>query len=490
MFLCSRSGSRSGTETITMSARLVGLTTRPRSKPKGFEVSTVSTGSTRSMSESPADAIPKYRSSVPLDRPAYPNTPAKIARETQRTATRTEGMAAPPRATGLCPAIVMKSKGRARFEVLEFSDLPRGRPWSKSASTGLLLTAAVQPKGSTGRAVQQAWSGNIHAPGTRELRSFGEEPAPRATRDRGRFVHDGRLIERQHAAVAHQPASVDHHRLDVTRLALVHERRYLAQRRREMRSPEVDEDEIGALARRQPAAIGDAEGAIAVARGPAKRALGRGLATVLPAHALHEQRRSHHLHHVLRHVVGAERDEAARALQLVDVRGQTATRGDGGVHGDGHAGGTERALFLGGHAAAVRGHQTLGEKTLAREIVGRQQRVPLLHGGDLAPHLVQVHAGDDIELVLQLSQPAQERGRAHVGRPGGEADRHAAAVGAVPARVQRANALDGVIPEPRVLLERPRLPDRGVGPVPRALAEHQPQTGVDEPAGVALEPVT
>src|SRR5687768_15123096 len=234
MFLCSRSGSRSGTETITMSARLVDFTTRARSKPKGFEVSTVSTGSTRSMSESPADAIPKYRSSVPLDRPAYPNTPAKITRDTQRTATRTEGMAAPPRATGLCPATLMKSKGRARVEVLEFPAVPGCRRWSKSASTGPLLTGAVQPKGSTRRAMQQARSGNSHARRRRELRSFGEEPAPRAPRDRGRFVHDGRLVERQHAAVAHEPASVDHHRLDVARLALMHERRHLAQRRREM----------------------------------------------------------------------------------------------------------------------------------------------------------------------------------------------------------------------------------------------------------------
>src|SRR5207253_7161 len=72
-------------------------------------------------------------------------------------------------------------------------------------------------------------------------------------------------------------------------------------------------DAVGAIARREPAAVGDAEGAIAVARGPCERLLGGRPAAVGAAHALHEHRGAHDLHHVLGHIVGAERDQAARA---------------------------------------------------------------------------------------------------------------------------------------------------------------------------------
>src|SRR2546425_4019611 len=184
-----------------------------------------------------------------------------------------------------------------------------------------------------------------------QIRALGEQPRPRRARHALGFGDDRRLVQGQHAPVAHEPAPVHHHGFDVAGLALVHEARDGAQRGREVRAAEVDEDEVGAIARRQPAAVGNAERAIAVARGPRQRLLRRRLTAVGAAHALHEHRRAHDLHHVLGHVVGAERDETARALELVDARGETAARGDGGIDGDGGAGGAQRGFLLRAHAA-------------------------------------------------------------------------------------------------------------------------------------------
>src|SRR5438034_933569 len=155
-----------------------------------------------------------------------------------------------------------------------------------------------------------------------QIRALGEQPRPRRARHALGFGDDRGLVQGQHAPVAHEPAPVHHHGFDVAGLALVHEARDGAQRGREVRAAEVDDDEVGAIARRQPAAVGNTERAIAVARGPRQRLLRRRLTAVGAAHALHEHRRAHDLHHVLGHVVGAERDETARALELVDARGE------------------------------------------------------------------------------------------------------------------------------------------------------------------------
>ena len=101
------------------------------------------------------------------------------------------------------------------------------------------------------------------------------EVPPRRPRDTIRLRDDRRLVERQHASAAHDPAALDHHGFDVARLRLVHERGHHAHGRRQMRAAEIDDDQVGAIARRQPAAVGDAERAIAVARGPRERLLGR-----------------------------------------------------------------------------------------------------------------------------------------------------------------------------------------------------------------------
>src|SRR5882724_10917015 len=114
----------------------------------------------------------------------------------------------------------------------------------------------------------------------------GEQPRPRRARHALGLGHDGRLVQREHAVVAHEPAPVHHDRFDVAGLALVHETRDGAQRGREVRAAEVDDDEVGAIARRQPAAVGNTERAIAVARGPRQRLLRRRLTAVGAAHAL------------------------------------------------------------------------------------------------------------------------------------------------------------------------------------------------------------
>ena len=242
-----------------------------------------------------------------------------------------------------------------------------------------------------------------------------------------------------------------------------------AESRREVRAAQVDDDQVGAVAGGQPAAVGDAEGVVAVARRPRQRLLRRRPPAVLPPHALHEHRRARDLHHVLGHVVAAERDATAGALQRVDARGQPATGGDGGVDGDGGAGGAEGALLLGGHAAAMGGDQPVGQESRARQVLRRQHAARLPHGGDLPPDLVQMHGGQHVELILQLAQAPEQLGRAHVGRP-------------------RPNAGEAGLGECGIALEWPRLADRRLRAVPGALAQHQAQPARGHRLGVAVEP--
>ena len=56
------------------------------------------------------------------------------------------------------------------------------------------------------------------------------------------------LVHGQHFAVPHHPAAVHHHRLDVAALALMHEVGDDAQTRHQMRSAQVDHDQIGLVA--------------------------------------------------------------------------------------------------------------------------------------------------------------------------------------------------------------------------------------------------
>src|SRR5207247_871061 len=83
-----------------------------------------------------------------------------------------------------------------------------------------------------------------------QIRALGEQPRPRRARHALGFGDDRGLVQGQHAPVAHEPAPVHHHGFDVAGLALVHEARDGAQRGREVRAAEVDDDEVGAIARR------------------------------------------------------------------------------------------------------------------------------------------------------------------------------------------------------------------------------------------------
>ena len=127
-----------------------------------------------------------------------------------------------------------------------------------------------------------------------------------------------------------------------------------------------------------------------MAGGPSQHLLRRGLTAVLPAHALHKERRTHDFDHVLGHIVGAQGDGAAVCLQIGDARAQAPSCGDGGVKGHGSAGGAQEALFVGCHAAAVGCHQTRREKTTLLQIFRGPQAALLLYGGDFAPDLIEM----------------------------------------------------------------------------------------------------
>ena len=109
------------------------------------------------------------------------------------------------------------------------------------------------------------------------LPSFGPR---RATCAEG----DTRLVIEELVPPDHRPVQVSLERLErfsalmaaqgwpahVGRLAVVHEVGDDAQRRREVWPPQVDDDEIGAIAGRQPAAVADAERAVPVCAWPSR----------------------------------------------------------------------------------------------------------------------------------------------------------------------------------------------------------------------------
>jgi hypothetical protein len=191
---------------------------------------------------------------------------------------------------------------------------------------------------------------------------------------------------------------------------------------------------------------------------------------------------------VLGHVVGAERDEAAVALQVGDPGRQPTTGGDGRVECHGGAGRAQRALLRECHAATVRRHQAVRQEALAREVLGRRHAALLLDRRHLAPDLVQVHRGQDPQAVLQLARAAEQLGRGHVGRPHGQPRPDPAIGHAVPAPVQGGDTLEPGLAERAVDLERARLADRRPATIPRALAQEQAQAGVGEGVGVRVDP--
>ena len=183
----------------------------------------------------------------------------------------------------------------------------------------------------------------------------------------------------------------------------------------------------------------------------------------------------------------AHADIAAELLQIMDARAQAAARRDTGVEGDIGARLAEQPFLFPHHAAAVGADEAIVQEADVGEIFGRLAVAYLFDRGDLAPDLVEVDGRDRVELVLQGAQLAQQVGRAHVGRPGRNADGDAAVARAMPLRVQRFGPGDAVVAERRVDIERSGIADIALGLVPGFLAQQQAQSGVGDALRVILD---
>src|SRR5712691_4671583 len=105
----------------------------------------------------------------------------------------------------------------------------------------------------------QEAAGTLDAPRTGDARQRAQCGRPRA---------QWPLVHCTHDAITHQPAAIDHDRLHVTALPLVHKAGDDAQQRYQVRLAEIDHDQVSFIPRCEPASIWHAEGLIAVPRGP------------------------------------------------------------------------------------------------------------------------------------------------------------------------------------------------------------------------------
>src|SRR5262249_42361584 len=105
----------------------------------------------------------------------------------------------------------------------------------------------------------------------------------------------------------------------------------------------------------------------------------------------------------------------------------------------------------------------------------------------LAPYLVEVNRGHDVEALLHIPQIPQQGWRAHVWRPGCQPDPDAPVIFAVPTCMEIRDAGEPLLSQRRVDCKRPRLADRGVFPVPGALAQKEAQTTRLQRLGIALD---
>ena len=96
-----------------------------------------------------------------------------------------------------------------------------------------------------------------------------------------------------------------------------------------------------------------------------------------------------------------------------------------------------------------------------------------LDGCDLAPDLVEMDRGPGVELHLQRPQVAQQLGRAHVRRPGGDRDAQPALGLAVPFVERVFDQLEMLLAERAVELVRGGIADLGADPVEGADAQHE-----------------
>ena len=262
-----------------------------------------------------------------------------------------------------------------------------------------------------------------------------------------------------------------------------------AQHRDQVGALQVDHDQVGLVAGRQPAAVGHAQRPVAVARRPAQRALGRRLAPVFPANALHEQAGAHHLDHVLGHVVGAHADVAAVAFQIGDARAEAAARGNCGVEGDVDLRLAQQFLLRRLHAAAMGADDAVVEKAEIGEKLGRQAVAMSAHGRHLAPDLIEVDGDAGIELLLQRAQILQQLRRAHVGRPGRDGDAHAPVGLAVPVAMVPLDVLDVTLPQRAIELVGRGIADRGADAVVGALGQQEAHAGIGQSLRIMIDVV-
>src|SRR6476661_5483821 len=117
----------------------------------------------------------------------------------------------------------------------------------------------------------------------------------------------------------------------------------------------------------------------------------------------------------------------------------------------------------------MRADQPTVQETQIVEIFGGKAAALRPHRGHFAPDLVQMDGGDGFELLLQSAHIAQKLGRAHVWRPGGDADAYASFGRTVALAVQRLDARKAPLAELAVDLERRRIADRAPSLVPGAL---------------------
>src|SRR3990172_9165292 len=143
----------------------------------------------------------------------------------------------PPQATG--------KKGRRATLSASLGPPPSGR--HVTAGHGRRKPTYVVPAAGC-----QALSGppEVEAGRAGKIGTRLEESAPGCARDAIGLPGDRGLVQREDAAVSHEPSTVDHDGLDVARLALVHETGDDPQGGREMRLPQIDQDQVCAVSGR------------------------------------------------------------------------------------------------------------------------------------------------------------------------------------------------------------------------------------------------
>ena len=253
--------------------------------------------------------------------------------------------------------------------------------------------------------------------------------------------------------IAHHELAVDHHRLDVGRLAVVNPRRDDAARGNEVGAQGVDDQQVGLLA--------DFERAhrlllIHRARAAERRVLEHVFRLrpdagerIVAANAFGQQRDPHHLEQVVGVVVGAVGDGAAGRAQRRDRRNHAAVGGHAGlVRHDRARLGEQRDVAL-VHVAAVSRKQARTEEAVTIEVRRRAHAMVLHHEVHLGAALRQVDGVAEVVLLGERAHRLQQLRRRGLGQCGGREHADASLVLAVPRREQIVDALQPVIAQLR-----------------------------------------